>query len=134
MGNEITELERDTTIFCTKLPTLACSSLLDNQYIIQITSNFVYVYSDFAPSSPSTDQNINGQLLISHDISDKLDSRIKTAFINELFSGILTEKGSLIVFRFDPSSKSLRFIDSPHLTDLNVSCFTIYRDVTEFFT
>jgi cleavage and polyadenylation specificity factor subunit 1 len=134
MANEITELDRDTSVFCTKYPTMCCSNLCNNKYIIQITSHCAYVYSE------CTVEN-NGKLFCSCDLTLNLDSKMKRVSVMDPYAVILTDKGSILLLKFDAFSKTLKLIDTKTMFkyDQNqcylnaINCFTVFKDESKIF-
>ena len=66
MANEITELDRDSTTFCTKFPTLYCTNLANNKYVLQVTINSCLLYADCL-------SEFGAKLLFTYDLLPKLD-------------------------------------------------------------
>lgn len=122
MANEITELERDTCVFCTKSPTMACSNLANNKYILQITTSTIYLYADCSSDT---------RLVTTYDLLPKLDSKIKTACVCDPYIAIQTQKNSLFLFRLDEPSESIDLIENEFSSSV-IPCFTLYKDENNF--
>jgi len=123
MANEITELDRESTRFCTKLPTVYCGNLDNNKYILQITLNSLLIFSDSNGSS-------DAQLEFTYDLLPKLDSKIKFATTCDPYIVILTHKGTLLIFKFDSQINSVYLLEREFLS--SISCFTLYKDENNF--
>jgi cleavage and polyadenylation specificity factor subunit 1 len=142
MGAEISELEKDKTEFCTKLPTLYCANLSKNKYILQITTNKFNLYSTV------TNKNEEPKLIKEFELINYLDSRIKSASSIDSFISVLTENGTCLLFVFDEDIIDFKFLNNlnkisdnnPLLPDqtsqlLNsqINCFSLFRDSNELF-
>ena len=136
MANEITELDKDSSVFCTKYPTMYCANLHANKFIIQITSNALFVYTECYVEN-------DGKLVFSYDLTASLDSKMKSAYVCDPYVTILTEKGTILLFKFDPVAKSLKLIENSKLHAKHeqnvaflssVSCFSLYKDESRIFS
>jgi hypothetical protein len=127
MGSEITELEKETTSFCTKQPTILCANLCNNKYILQVTTNAFYLYKTI--TSECNDENSGPQLVNMFDLVDKLDARIKSAQLLDSFVGVLTENGKMLVYELNQTEAAFNLI-SPSLNSSTsaISCFSLYKD------
>ena len=131
MANEITELDKDTCVFCTKQPTLCCANLSGNKYIVQVTTNSVHVYVECSAES-------SGKLVVSLDLTGELDAKMKHVAVGDPYVVVLTEKGAILVVKFDASTKTLRLVDTRKCAESeaclnNVCCFTLFKDENEIF-
>lgn len=153
IGNEITELDKDSTSFCTKSPTVYCANIAPppsykNKYILQVTTSTLYLYStlDKLPEvviaesdsdeedskAKSVASDVGPPLLISHSLIDQLDSRIKSAYSVDLYVGVLTEKGTLLVFILDEAHVRFNLVANVNQlkqdSSSSFSCFSLYKD------
>lgn len=133
IANEITELDKETSAFCTKSATIYCANIVDNKYLMQVTTSCVYLYNECLQSEEGP------KLVYSLDLADKIDSRIKSALSVELYLVILSEKGTVYMFElFDDEGKP-QFVEIDKVSEsnvffANVSCFTLYKDTTNLFS
>jgi hypothetical protein len=149
MGSEISELEKDSTAFCTKHPTILCANLCNNKYILQVTTNAFYLYKTITSlpqmsGEDETEPEISGPSLVTtFDLVDKLDARIRSAQLLDRFVGVLTENGKMLVYEFvdrqrendddddDMNESTPAFcLISPSLNNSTsaISCFSLYKD------
>ena len=119
MANEITELEREASRFCTRSPTLCCANLCNNNFILQITPNSCFLYSDCSSETGAT-------LIFNCDLLPKLDSSIKQATVVDPYIAILTEKGTFLLLIFNDETVTLDFVEPMQID--NLSCYALYRD------
>lgn len=135
MANEITEFDRDTTVFCTKHPTMCCSNLSNNKYIIQVTSNCMYIYSECTAET-------SGTLVTTYDLSSILESKMKQVSVIDPYIVILTEKGSILLFKFDSLNVLVKLLDNRKVSKYEqnenyfnaVNCFSLYKDESKIFS
>ncbi len=126
MANEITELDRESTSFCTKFPTLYCTNLSNNKYILQITINSCLLFSDCL-------SEFGARLIFTYDLLPKLDSKIKHVLTCDQFIVILTQKGTLLFLKFNEKDQTIEIFNNNEMSSVNnVSCFTLYRDENNF--
>lgn len=141
IANEITELEKETSAFCTKSATIYCANF--DSYLLQVTTSCVYLYNECL-------SNENGpQLAYSLDLADKIDSRIKHALSVDRYLVMLSEKGTIYMFELENTTQMDINDDtsacSPQLVEIdkvseanfffaNLSCFTLYKDETSIFS
>lgn len=103
IGYVISELDEDSCKFAMNEATLYCANTSSDNYIIQITTSFIYVYSAFQIMLEPTAQIY---LVDSMDIVDCLtESPIKQAFVLDCLIGVLTENGSIFLYYFDTNLK-----------------------------
>ncbi len=134
MANEITELDKETSIFCTKHPTMCCSNLDDNKYIIQVTSNCIYIYAECTAET-------SGNQVLAYDLTSQLDSKMKQVSVIDPYVTILTEKGSILFLKFDPTNVLVKVMDNRKILKYEqneayfnaVSCFSLYKDESKIF-
>lgn len=70
MGSEITELDKEASVFCTKFPTLYCANLANNEFILQVTTTSCFIYSECSLET-------GAKLLVTYDLLGHLDAKIK---------------------------------------------------------
>lgn len=131
IANEITELDKENTTFCTKSATIYCTNILNNKYILQVTTSCVYLYCEclLAEQGP--------KLAYLLDLADKIDSRIKNALTIDLYLVVLSEKGTIYMLKFDEHENAFAQIDKISESNFffsNVCCFTLYKDDSNIFT
>jgi len=122
MGSEITELDKETSVFCTKYPTLCCTNLANNALILQVTCTSCFIYSH---------QQQEASLLFTYDLLPHLDAKIKSVAVCDPFVVILTHKGTIRVLVYDSDTTRLELVE----TDLNLSsvtCLDLYKDESGF--
>lgn len=93
MGSEITELDKETSVFCTKYPTLLCSNLANNHFILQVTCTSCFLYAECSLDT-------GAKLVHTYDLLPHLDSKIKCVNVCDPYVVILTHKGTLLTFQF----------------------------------
>lgn len=126
LANEITELDKDNSIFCTKSPTLCCSNLAENKFIVQVTAGGMYLYAGCSAESSAT----GGELVFSLDLMPKLDSRIKLASVCDPYVVVLTEKGAVLVFKLE----SDRLVELEQSCASNCACLALFKDESRMFS
>ena len=120
MGNEITELDKETSAFCTKLPTLHCDNLANNKFLLQVTSKNCLLYSE-CETGP--------KLVFTYDLLANMDSIIKHVQVCDPYIVVLTTKGSLITLMFNEELSTIELITKTGELNLSsISCFALYRD------
>lgn len=126
LANEITELDKDNSIFCTKSPTLCCSNLAENKFIVQVTGSGLYLYAGCSAESATG----GGELVFSLDLMPKLDSRIKLASVCDPYVVVLTEKGAVLVFKLE--SECLVELEQSCVS--NCACLALFKDESRMFS
>jgi cleavage and polyadenylation specificity factor subunit 1 len=126
MGNEITELDKENSIFCTRLATICCANLSNSKFIIQITTNDLFIYADCS--------TLDAKLAFSLDISSLIDSKLKYACVCDPYVVVLCENGVILLFLFDETSITLKLISnsvkSSSFEQEDQSVFGLYTSVT----
>lgn len=126
IANEITELDKDSCVFCTKAATIYCGNILDNKYIVQITTNAVYVYNECLVDDKGP------KVVHSLDLIPTLDSKIKDASAKDDYLVVLSESGTIKIVTFDQNSLQLSLMDTESSDEFyflnNVSCFSLFKD------
>ncbi|RNA20066.1 Cleavage and polyadenylation specificity factor subunit 1 [Brachionus plicatilis] len=120
IGNEITELDKESCDFATKEPTLFVTNMQMNKYIVQVTINNIYIYK-----KESSIINV----IDTFNLKKLTDRAIKSVYVLDTFVGILDENYRLYLLKFDGLIQQIALnLNEP------ISCFSFYEDKTGILT